>query len=65
MVRLAAAAVGCKDRPEMGWMTTLAGTVPSGACRELPCEAKPGSPVSCCVTKLVCCNVCCRILGSI
>lgn len=27
MVRLAEVTVGCKDRPEMGWMTTLAGTV--------------------------------------
>lgn len=27
MVRLADVTVGCKDRPGMGWMTTLAGTV--------------------------------------
>lgn len=30
MVRLADVTVGCKDRPEMGWRTTLAGTVLSG-----------------------------------
>lgn len=30
MVKLADVTVGCKDRPEMGWMTTLAGTVLSG-----------------------------------
>ena len=27
MVRLAEVTVGCNDRPEIGWMTTLAGTV--------------------------------------
>lgn len=47
MVRLADVTVGCRDRPGMGWMTTLAGTVLSGVCRELPCGARPGSAVSC------------------
>lgn len=47
MVRLAEVTVGCRDRPEMGWMTTLAGTVLSGVCRELPCGVRPVSEVSC------------------
>lgn len=47
MVRLADVTVGCKDRPEMGWMTTLAGTVLSCVCRVPFWGARPGSPGSC------------------
>lgn len=57
--------VGCKDRPDMGWITTLAGTAFSAAWREGFCGAILGSPVSCWASKLLCCNVCCRRLGSI
>lgn len=41
MARLADVTVGCRDRPGMGWMTTLAGTVLIGVCKELPLR-EPG-----------------------
>lgn len=45
MVRLAEVTVGCRDRPEMGWMRTPAGTAPSAVGEPL-CGAEPGSPAS-------------------
>lgn len=39
--------VGCKDRPDIGWITTLAGTAFSVVWREGFCGAILGSPVSC------------------
>lgn len=65
MVRLADVTVGCKDRPEIGWMTTLAGTVLSDVCRELFWEAVLDSPVIGWASRLLCCSVCCKMLGSI
>lgn len=62
---MAEVTVGCKDRPAMGWMTTLAGPAPSAAGRELPCGAPPASPASGWASRLLCCRVCCRTLGSI
>lgn len=65
MVRLADVTVGCKDRPGMGWMTTLAGTELSDACAEAFCEPAPDSAVTGWASRLPCCRVCCRMLGSI
>lgn len=65
MVRLADVTVGCKDRPEMGWMTTLAGTVLSEVCPVFCGATPPASPGNGWLRRLPCWSVCCKILGSI
>lgn len=62
MARLADVTVGCRDRPGMGWMTTLAGTVLSKAWVR-SCPALPGSCCQLLSSRLPCCRVCCRTLG--